>query len=341
MKPKALIPAAGIGTRLKPFTFTKPKPMVYVAGKQIIGHILDNLIGAVDEVHIVVGYLKEKLMSYVDENYSQHFRIHYIEQQERKGLGHAVYQARDSIRNSPLLITLGDEIFDMRYSEMIATFEQDCRERDFIGSLGVKMVDRPQRYGIVELGEHGVERVVEKPEHPRSNLALAGVYLFENSNVIFNYLDKLINEKDIRTKGEYQLTDAIQLLIEDGHGFGTFQIDYWYDCGRPSMLLNVNRLLLEKSGSRVEVDVKNSVIIPPTIIGKDCRIENSVIGPYVSIAAGTEVERCVIANSIIGTQTRLEHLNLSESIIGDEAVLEGSVQKMNIGENTKIEFKAP
>ena len=340
MKPKALIPAAGVGIRLKPFTFTKPKPMVYVAGKQIIGHILDNLIGAVEEVYIVVGYLKEKLMSYVDENYSSYFQIHYIEQEERKGLGHAVYLGKDSIRHSPLLITLGDEIFDMRYSEMIENFENSCKERDFIGSLGVKVVDRPQSYGIVELGVDGVERVVEKPEHPKSNLALAGVYLFKDSDLLFKALETLIYKKDIRTKGEYQLTDAIQLLIEEKNTFSTFQIENWYDCGRPSMLLNVNRLLLEKSGSRVEVTPKNSVIISPTIIGKNCSIEDSVIGPYVSIAQGTSVERCIISNSIIGTQSKLEHLILSESIIGDEAVLEGSMQKMNIGESTKIQFKS-
>ena len=340
MKPKALIPAAGVGIRLKPFTFTKPKPMVYVAGKQIIGHILDNLIGAVEEVYIVVGYLKEKLMEYVDRNYSQHFQIHYIEQEERKGLGHAVHLAKDSIRHSPLLITLGDEIFDMRYKEMVENFQDSSSENDFIGSLGVKVVDRPQSYGIVELGDVGVERVVEKPEHPKSNLALAGVYLFKDSDMIFGALERLIYEKGMKTKGEYQLTDAIQLLIEEQQKFSTFQIEKWYDCGRPSMLLNVNRLLLEKSGSRMDTTPKNSVVISPTIIGKNCSIVDSVIGPYVSIAEGTSVERCVVSNSIIGTQSKLEHLILSESIIGDEAILEGNMQKMNIGENTKIQFKS-
>lgn len=340
MKPKAIIPAAGIGTRLKPFTFTKPKPMVYVAGKQIIGHILDNLAGAVDEVYIIVGYLKEKLIEYVDKNYSEQFKIHYIEQKEKKGLGHAVFLAKDYIKNSSLLITLGDEIFDMPYKDMLKKFKSTVEKNRFSGSLGVKIVDRPQSYGIVELGENGVKRVVEKPENPKSNLALAGVYIFKNSDVLFKALEKLIYVKNLKTKGEYQLTDAIQILIEEGHRFSTFQIQNWYDCGRPSMLLNVNRLLLEKSGSRIQVPVENSVIIHPTIIGEGCQIKNSVIGPYVSIAEGTRVEGCIISNSIIGTNSHLRDLILSESIVGDEAELIGNRQKMNIGENTKILFQS-
>ena len=340
MRPKALIPAAGIGTRLKPFTFTKPKPMVYVAGKQIIGHILDNLIGAVDEVFIVVGYLKETLMEYVDHNYSQHFKVTYIEQEERKGLGHAVYQARELIGDAPLLITLGDEIFDMKYSEMIHTFNEDCEKKGFSGTLGVKIVDQPQSYGIVELDENkAVRLLVEKPENPTSNLALAGVYLFRSGRELFRALETIIEVRDQRTKGEYQLTDAIQIMVEEEHTLSTFVIEKWYDCGRPGMLLNVNRLLLEKSGSNVQVELRNSVIIHPTIIGENCQIENSVIGPNVSIARGTKVKGCVINNTIIGTNSRLEHQILSESIIGDEAVFEGSMQKMNIGENTRISFK--
>ncbi len=339
MKPKAIIPAAGIGSRLKPFTFTKPKPMVYVAGKQIIGHILDNLIGAVDEVYIVVGYLKEKLIAYLDENYAKHFTLHYVDQGERKGLGHAIYLVREEIPEScPLLITLGDEIFDMHYRKMVSHFKEAVDTRGTGGSLGVKIVDRPQSYGIVELGEEGVSKLVEKPEHPKSNLALAGVYLFRDSRDIFRALDILINQRDQRTRGEYQLTDAIQILIEEGMVLDTFKINNWYDCGRPDMLLNVNRLLLQKSGSRLEGEPKDSVIIPPVIIGEGCQIVNSVIGPHVSIAQGTRVEHCVISESIIGTSSSLKNLILSESIIGDEAKLEGSAQKMNVGENTRIKF---
>lgn len=326
---KALIPAAGIGTRLRPHTFTKPKPMIYVAGKQIIGHILDNLVGCVDDVVIVVGYMKETLIEYVEENYNDKFNIEFIEQKERLGLGHAVYVAKDAINNSKCLITLGDEFFGPHYKEMIETH---MNQLPCDASIGVKVVDIPQHYGIVELENGNISHLVEKPKDPKSNLAIAGVYIIENTKLLYSCLEEVIKENN---KGEIQLTDALQKMVEKGSLLKRFNIKKWYDCGRPEMLLNVNKMLLNQN-TKIKGITENCVINEPVIVDENSFLRNSIIGPYVSIAKGSIVENAIIENSIIGFNSRLRSIVLKNSLIGDEVVVQGNEHKMNVGENTEI-----
>ncbi len=334
MEYAALIPAAGKGERLRPLTHTKPKPLVFVAGKPIIGHMLDDLQGTVKEVVVVVGYMKELLIEYLEENYSDRFDLHYVEQKKRLGLGHAIKMAVDAHgENKRYLVTLGDEFFGIPYSDMIKSHEKygDCD-----ASLGIKTVDDPRGYGIVELQGEKIVHLEEKPEKPRANTAIAGVYIINNTPLLNQCLDQVV---DKHKDGEIQLTDALQLMIDKNADLRSFDVPVWYDCGRPEMLLRVNQVLLDQ----LEIDnghdgLVDSVVIPPSYIAPGCEIKRSVIGPYVSVAQGARITDSVIRESIVGKNTNLENIVMSESIIGDGVQLSEKSAKVNIGEDTVIKI---
>ncbi len=322
--------------RLKPHTLSRPKPMIYVAGKPIIGHILDNLKGLFSDIVIIVGYMKDKLIKYVDANYAESFNIEYAEQPEMLGLGHAVYMGLEKVGDAPVLITLGDEFFGMSYSEML---NEHKKLMPVGGTLGVKHVENPSHYGVVEHTSGKVTKLIEKPEQPTTNLAIAGVYFIENTPLLWEALEKVIQtvpEGD--SKPNYQLTDALQLMVENDAELKIFTIPDWYDCGRPEMLLDVNRLLLDKYGSEMCGTMRRCVLIDPVRVGEDCKLEDSIIGPHVSIAEGTVIKNSIIKNTIIGSNTVLGNMVLSASIINDEVVMHGRAQTVNVGENSEIKM---
>lgn len=336
-KIKVVIPAAGTGTRLFPHTHTKPKPMVYIAGKPIIGHILDRMLDLEpEEIILIVGYRKEQLISYVDEHYSDLFNIQYIEQKERLGLGHSIILAKEHIGNSPVMIALGDMIFKSGYLDF---YKLHRNNGDCAGSIGVREVDEPQKYGIVELEPESsfVKTLEEKPEHPASNLGIAGVYFVQDTANMFQVLEWMM-ENDIRTRGEYQLTDALQEMIKRSGKFKTFTVSSWYDCGHAESLLETNRVLLDEKKDDENFECKQSVIIQPVAIGDNVQIVNSVIGPYTSISNDVLIENSIISNSVIGSRTHISKVNLQSSIIGDDANLMGKHNSLNIGDSSSIEF---
>jgi len=331
---KVVIPAAGAGKRLYPHTYTKPKPMVSVAGKPIIGHILDKMVDLEpEEVIIVVGYMRDKIVSYVNASYSRAFeKVTFVNQEQQLGLGHSIYVTGKAVGGSPILIALGDMIFKDGYSEFL---KQHRCNGECSGSIGVKTIDDPEHYGIVYMGpDHTIKRLVEKPKHSTSNMGIAGVYFIEDTRKLFQALDYVIHSSH---SGEIQLTDALQRAVEEGSVYKTFEVNSWYDCGRPQSLLEVNRILLsEKSLS--ENGAKNSIIIEPVSIGKNARIENSIIGPYVSISEGAVVNNSIIEDSILGNNAEVKYMMLRSSIIGDHAILIGKSNALNIGDSSTIEF---
>lgn len=335
---KVIIPAAGTGTRLFPHTHTKPKPMVYIAGKPIIGHILDRMIDLEpEEIILVVGYHKEQLISYVNEHYRDIFNIRYVEQVNRLGLGHSVYITREYTRGSDVMIALGDMIFKSGYMDFykMHTINDMCA-----GSIGVREVEEPRKYGIVELEENSpcIKKLEEKPESPASNLGIAGVYFIKDTQMLFEVLEQMI-KNDTRSRGEYQLTDALQEMIQHGSRLKTFEVSSWYDCGHARSLLETNQVLLNEK-ENIDLDHKNidSVIIHPVAIGKNVKILNSVVGPYASIAEGSTVESSVISDSVIGSRTHISKVNLQSSIVGDDANVIGKHNSLNIGDSSSIEF---
>jgi glucose-1-phosphate thymidylyltransferase len=335
---KVIIPAAGAGKRLFPQTHTKPKPMVYIAGKPIIGHILDRMLDLKpEEIILVVGYHKEQIISYIDKHYKDKFNIRYVEQEERLGLGHSVYVTKEYATGSEIMIALGDMIFKSGYLDF---YKFHVENGSCSGSIGVREVEEPKKYGIVELESSSpfVRKLEEKPENPASKLGIAGVYFVKDTPLLFEVLDWMF-KNDIKNRGEYQLTDALQEMIQRESRFKTFEVSSWYDCGHAKSLLETNRVLLEeKNPGPVMKNVCNFVIIQPVEIGENVKIINSVIGPYTSIAEDTRIENSIISNSVIGARTHVSNLNLESSIIGDDAKLLGKHNSLNIGDYSSIEF---
>lgn len=331
-KIKAIIPVAGVGTKLRPHTFTQPKPLIPVAGKPIISYIIDKFLRVgVDDFVIVIGYLGDKIRQFVLENYPD-ITVNFVYQEQRLGLGHAIWSARASFEDADeVIIALGDTILDLGFQELLAT-KGSC--------LGVSMVDNPTEFGIVEVGSDGfLTKAVEKPNIPTSNLAIVGIYKLDNIQALISSLEKLITSHPNIHK-EYNLTDAIMLMIETGERISTIEVKRWFDCGKRDVLLETNAILLAQKDSKdVELtSYQQTIIIHPVAIGENCIIKNSIVGPNVTIGKNTTVVGVVVDNSIIGSFAQLQEIVMRNSIVGNDALVKGQHLSLNIGENTEIEF---
>jgi glucose-1-phosphate thymidylyltransferase len=330
---KALIPVAGAGTRLRPHTYTQPKPLIPVAGKPILAHIIDELLEAhFDEFIFVIGYLGEKIKDYVQKRY-KHLNCVFVVQEERNGLAHAVWSARKYIQNEEsVFIALGDTVFDLDMTEMLKS-TTTC--------LGVKEVSDPREFGVVEMDDKGfVKKVIEKPRIPRSNMAMVGLYKVLEVNALLMAIEYNINH-DIKPNGEFQLADAFQRMIEQGVKITTLPVNNWFDCGKKEILLDTNRMLLQKHNV-YDVDLpifENTIVVHPVSIGEGCDIQDSIIGPYVSIGDNTVIKASIIQDSIIGSFSNLNEIILNQSIIGSDSALRGIKRSLNIGDNTEIDFR--
>jgi len=328
MRPKAVIPVAGVGTRLRPHTHTVPKALITVAGKPILAHILDELprLG-IDEAVLVVGHMGDQITKYVTERYPQ-LKVDFVEQTERLGLGHAVHLTASYGRGRPLLIILGDTIFQADFTEVLG-----CPE----DRIGVKEVDDPRRFGVVELQDGYVKRLVEKPDHPTSNLAIVGLYWVSDSGPLYDALADIVRN-DQRTKGEFQLTDALQRMIDAGRRMRPFRVDGWFDCGKRETLLATNRHLLELKRADVPCLIEGAQIIEPVAIDPTAEVVGSIIGPYVTIAARATVRSSIVRNSIINEAALVEDMLLDASVVGDHAMVRGAFRKLSVGDSSEIQL---
>ncbi len=323
---RAIIPVAGVGSRLRPHTFTLPKVLLNVAGKPILGHILDQIIReGITEATIVVGHMSDLIRDFVSTRYP-HFRVEYVEQADRLGLGHAIYLARNTIGGEPVLIILGDTIFDVDLRPVLNGTKS---------SIGVKEVEDPRRFGVAEVRDGLITRLVEKPERPTSNLAVVGLYYIRNSALLIECLTRLVKE-DIRTKEEYQLTDALQMMIEGGERMSTFKVDGWFDCGKPETLLSTNRSLLEKHS--VPRKVEGVVVVEPVYLSPTAELSHCILGPYTTVGDKAVIHDSVIRNSIISEKARVVRALLDNSIVGNGASVGGSYKRVNVGDSSEIDF---
>jgi glucose-1-phosphate thymidylyltransferase len=324
LQPIAVIPVAGVGSRLKPHTHTVPKALINVAGRPMLAHILDELLKiGVNEAVFVVGHMGDRIREYVESKYK--IKAHYVEQLERKGLGHAVFLTRDIVGDRPTLIVLGDTIFRADFQGVLNAG---------VSTIGVKEVEDPRRFGVAEVQDGVITKLVEKPEHPVSRLAVVGIYFIAHGNTLFSALDTVINEKQQMTKGEFQLTDALELMIQRGEKLGVFPVDGWYDCGKTETLLATNRDLLDMEGKNPQIE--GSVILGPVAIDPTAVIKNSIIGPYASIASGVIVRNAVVRNSILNEDSQVEEALIESSLIGENAVVRGSFKKINVGDSSEV-----
>ncbi|MFC2130726.1 sugar nucleotidyltransferase [Bacteroidota bacterium] len=324
---RAVIPVAGVGTRLRPHTYTLPKVLLNVAGKPILAHILDAIIEqGITKATIITGYMGKLVEAYVRERYD--IEVDFVLQHESLGLGHAIWTGRETFSNEPLMIILGDTVFDV---------DLNLAEKSGVSSIGVKQVKDPRRFGVVVNNKQGhISKFIEKPKEFVSDLAIVGLYYIANPEALKLSLEEIIN-KDIQTRGEYQLTDVLQLMLEKGEKFSTFPVDGWFDCGKPETLLSTNRHLLDKL--KQEKAPNGTVIIPPVFIAQDAKIERSVIGPYTTVADGAIVEDSIIRDSIISSDARVYSSLLEESIIGNNAHVKGTFNRLNVGNSSEINYK--
>ena len=273
---------AGKGTRLRPHTYSKAKPLIHVAGKTVLAHIIDriNPLG-VDEFIFIIGDMGDQIKSFIKENYD--FKARFIEQKELLGDGHAVSLSKDYV-DDDVIIVFSDTIFEADLSNIKKTKND--------GVMFVHETQDPKRFGIVTVKNNIVVEVEEKPEHPKSNLAAIGLYYFKDSKVVFDALDEIIKSNK-SSKGEYRIADALVIMLENGIKLEVGKVDAWLDTGKPETLLETNRILLSKYENNGKT-VQGSIIIPPVWIGKNSKMENCIIGPNVSISENVFLESSII-----------------------------------------------
>jgi glucose-1-phosphate thymidylyltransferase len=328
---KAIIPVAGAGTKLRPHTYTQPKALIPIAGKTILSFIVDQLRDAgITEFVFIVGYLGEKIQEFVQLEYPN-LQTHFVYQNERQGTGHAIELTKSIIGNDEVFITLGDTICEFDIKEVM--------ESEF-SMLGIKKVDDPRNFGVATINDDGfIEQVIEKPAIPKSNMALVGLYKIKESHILFECLHHIFSQ-DIKTQGDYSLTDALDCMITRGTKFKSFKVKNWFDCGKKETLLESNATILKKYGGNIleNHQFKDTIIIPPVSIAKGCEITNSIIGPFVTIGNNAKIQESIVKNCIIGNYTTLNEVVLDNSLIGSDASVKGLSRKLNIGDNTELDF---
>lgn len=332
---KAVIPVAGLGSKLRPHTHTQPKGMVPVAGKPIIAHIIDSVIlSGINELVFVIGYMGDKIESYIRQHYCHNpdIQVEFVIQDRREGLAQAILMSKELIEQEDrLLIVLGDTIVRLDMDSFLTAEEN---------MVGVKKVDQPGLFGVAELNEKGdIKKLIEKPKIPKSNLALVGIYKLNAPTELIKACKKII-DKDQRSHGEYQLTDALMMMIQDGHPFRPMVVDNWFDCGRKENLLEANALLMSRPDFKSDCgsSCEQTIIIPPVSIAKGCKISHSIIGPNVTVGENAVIRHSIIKDTIIGSYSELGYSVLENSIIGNDSILIGPRQSLNIGDSTEINF---
>tara|TARA_B100000029_G_scaffold270789_1_gene265975 strand:+ start:88 stop:969 length:882 start_codon:yes stop_codon:yes gene_type:complete len=286
---KAIIPVAGKGKRLYPHTRIVPKALLPTAGKPVLSHIFDRLLNSeIKKICLIIGEFSKEIEAFC-LNYGK-FEFEFVTQGEALGLGHAIYQALDS-SDDPCLIMLGDTIINLDYVKLL---------NSKYNSIGVAKVNDPKRYGIVELNGERIIKFWEKPENPPSDLAILGIYLIKNQSNLRTAINYLF-DNDIKTKNEYQLTDALSRMLNLGEVFNKFNIDEYLDCGIPETLLSTNRVLLEKK-------LGNSISSTSKIIASDIKLS--------TISDGCTVINSELHNVIMLSGSRVENTHLRDVIVG-------------------------
>ena len=327
---------AGWGSRLRPHSLTVPKPMMPVAGDPIVAGLCKSLIqlaGKADCLHFIIredfGKGVEDKLQEIARDLDAECRIDY--QTEPLGTAHAILCASSSLEGE-VIIGFADTLFE-------ATFDLDPSAD---ATIWVKQVDDPRAFGVVNLNaSNRIESFEEKPQNPKSDLAIIGVYHFKDAADIRREMQHLIDH-DIQSKGEYQLTDALEKLRQKGTVFVPGVVNQWMDCGNKNITVKSNAQMLDihaKNGELImEGEVHNSVLIQPVFISKGCVIENSVVGPHVTLGRDTQVKSSVVSNCLIQHKSQIINANIKDSMIGSNCVIEGRASDLSVGDYTKVEL---
>lgn len=333
---KIIVPMAGRGSRLRPHTLTVPKPLVPVAGKPIVQRLVEDITAvcgeAVDEIAFIIGDFGDQVpkdLIAIAEKLGAKGSIYY--QDQPLGTAHAILCAKESL-SGPVVVAFADTLFQ-------ADFTLDNSQD---GIIWVKQIEDPSAFGVVQLDEGGnITGFVEKPQTFVSDLAIIGIYYFKDGGMLRNELQYLI-DNDIKDKGEYQITDALENMQKKGLNFKPGEVKQWMDCGNKNVTVATNKQVLENVQSKEalvaeDVALDQSKIIPPCFIGPGVKISNSTIGPHVSIGAGTVIEDCTISNSIIQSNSSIVSAELHNSMIGNHVKFKGNSQEVSVGDYSTFE----
>jgi glucose-1-phosphate thymidylyltransferase len=329
---KVVIPMAGFGTRLRPHTWSTPKPLLRIAGGSVLDYVLELLQTLPDpdnvELIFIIGYLGEQFKPYMEKHYGQ-LKVHYVEQPEMRGQSHAILLAKEHLRG-PMLMVFADTLIDTNLGALADPAVE--------GIAWVKPVEDPRRFGVAVTDEAGrVTRLVEKPQDVSNNLAVVGFYYFRSAEQLVAAIEAQI-ESDVQIKGEYYLADAVNIMLERGLQMRIQKVDIWLDAGVPGTMLETNRYLLEhgKDNSSAAAQRANVTVIPPVYVHPSAEISNAVIGPCVSIGPGCVVEDSLVRNSILGEEVQLRTALVEDSLLGNKAVVQGRAVALNVGDNTQV-----
>ncbi|NOY12559.1 MAG: NTP transferase domain-containing protein [Deltaproteobacteria bacterium] len=328
---KVVLPVAGKGTRLRPHTHTKAKSLVHVAGKTVLEHIIERLqVIEVEEYIFIIDENGQQVADFMRRKFPD-LKCCYLVQKERLGPAHAVALAATEVKEGDdLLVVFNDTIFVTDLTQI----PQLCADAD--GLIYSKEVEDYQRFGVNVLRDGYVVDMVEKPDTPVSRLAQVGLYYLKDGAGFLRHIEKTIDAGET-VKGEYYLPSVFMRMIAAGIRLKAPEIDAWLDCGKPETLLETNRFLLQ-GRHHIHGETIDSVLIEPVHIERGATVKNSIVGPNVSIAAGSVIENSVIRDSIINADNRVSNLILDHSLLGDSVCLVGAPRRMNIGDHSHIEM---
>lgn len=350
---RGLILSGGKGTRLRPLTYTSAKQLVPVANKPVLFYAIEAITAAgITDIGIVVGDTREEVKAAVGDGSRFGARVTYIEQDAPRGLAHAVLISEGFLKGEPFVMYLGDNLI----ASGITSLVEEYRRLGCNSQILLAKVPNPSAFGVAELSDGKIVRLVEKPKDPKSDLALVGVYMFDDT--IFEAV------KAIRpsSRNELEITDAIQWLVEHGRSVHPHLVTgWWKDTGKMEDMLEANRIILDTfrprvpetlgKGSRVEGKVvledgavlENALVRGPAVIGRDVVIKNAFVGPYTAIGAGCRIENCEIENSIVweGSEIRDIPVRIADSLIGrgvkiHRGEIRPRVHRFLVGDNSEI-----
>lgn len=324
---KVIIPLAGKGTRLRPHTHVVPKPMLKVAGRPVMSYVMDDVLqlGGVEQVIYITGHLKEKVEAYAKSTYN--IPSAFIEQVVQDGTAGAVALAKEYV-DQPVLIIFVDTIFDADLSII--------KNTDADGIIWTKEVEDYQRFGVVVTDENGhMTRIVEKPKDPISKRANIGLYYIRNWKLLYEGIDHVLRTKP--NKGEWYLTDAFQYMIDHGARIKVVDVAGWYDAGQLETLLATNRTMLEKGRARRPQSLGvGANIVEPVYIEEDVTIENSTVGPNVSIGKGSVISNSQLRDTVAGDAVTISNSKVHDSFLGDHVIVHGVHGRMTLGDHSEL-----
>ncbi len=329
---KIAIPMAGLGTRIRPHTWSKPKPLIALAGKTVLDHVLAQFNSLPDPANVeyvfIISPHGEQLKAHMEEHHPDK-KVHYVVQAEMKGQSDALYLARQHLQG-PTLMAFSDTLIEIDLSFI----QNEIAD----GVACVKAVEDPRRFGVAEVdGDGKVTRLVEKPQDISNNLVVVGFYYFRRGEELIAAIEEQ-KKRQIKLHNEYYLADAINIMLERGCRLRTERIETWLDAGTPDALLATNRHLLSNGYDNSQQAAKRAgvSVVMPVFIHEECRIENAVIGPYVSIGKACQVSNCVVRNSIIEDFCHIDHMVLEDSLVGQNVRLQGQATRFNVGDDSWI-----